>query len=366
MRLCFIANLSIHTQRLVRFFVQEGDQVHVIGFRAPQVPLPAGATLHDLTALADVRKLRWPVWVRAVRRIVRDLRPDVLHAHQIASAGWLGAAAGYHPFVATAWGSDLMVGARRSRMQRQLARWVLARADYVTCVSHDLAGVALSLGADPLRLEVAPWGVDLAVFHPAADRAALREGLGLGPGPVVLSARSVKAVYRPLDLAHAIPHVLRALPSARFLVRTHNSDPALLAQFQATVRQAGAEQAVRYIGDLEESAVADLYRAADVVVSVPASDGTPSSVLEAMACGAVPVVSDVPSLHEWVEHGREALFVPVGDTDGIARSILSLLSDGALRSQMAGSGVDLVRRRADSRVWMRRNAAIYRLLVPEA
>jgi len=374
MRLCLIANLSIHTQRFARHLLEQGHEVHLIGFGAAQVPMPPGVVFWSAAAKPALErseglpqrsmgKLRWPLWVHAVRRTVRKLRPDVLHAHQIATAGWLGAATGYRPFLVTAWGSDLMVGARRSRLQRLLARWVLRRADYVTCVSQGLAEAARDLGADPRRLEVAPWGVDVAVYHPPEDREALRQRLRLGSGPLVLSVRSVKPVYNPLDIAQAIPLVLDRHPQARFVIRSHNSDPGLLAQFQAVLCANGVDAAVCFVGDLPgEEAIADLYRVADVAVSVPSSDGTPSSVLEALASGAVPVVSDLPSLREWVDHEKQALFVAVHDVPALAASINRLLADAGLRRAMSGWGAQMVRERADSRIWMRRNEEIYEAL----
>ena len=150
LRLCIIANPnSIHTQRWVRYFVERGHEVHLIGEKPLASVPPQGARFYDLTQQANLRKARYLVWSQAVRRLVRTIRPDVLHAHQVASAGWLGAAAGYHPLLVTSWGSDLLVGARRSAAQRQLARWVLRRADRITCVSQDLAQAALALGAPP-------------------------------------------------------------------------------------------------------------------------------------------------------------------------------------------------------------------------
>lgn len=405
MRLCFIANLSIHTQRLLRYFVDRGHEVYLISVPGPQVPVPPEVTVYHLPSRAGVcpaatdpdssharqqgddtlqtqgsGKLRWLLWARRVRTIVRALRPDVLHAHQISPCGWLGAAAGYHPFVATAWGSDLLVGAQRSRTQKLLALWVIRTADYVTCVSQDLAAAALALRAKPQRLSVAPWGVDVGIYHPASCELrgisgptspdhgfAERSGAGTAqprPSGIVLSPRSVKAVYRPLDIARAIPGVLERAPGAHFVIRTHNSDPVLLERFKAEVQASGVIESVEFIGELpNERAIADLYRRADVVVSVPSSDGTPSSVLEALACGAVPVVSDVASLHEWVEHEREALFVPVGDAPAISSAIVRLLCNEALRTQMAALGAQMIRERADSRVLMQRNEELYEELI---
>jgi glycosyltransferase involved in cell wall biosynthesis len=367
MRLCYIANLSIHTQRWARYFVEHGHHVHVISFRAARtgtVPMPTGVPVHDLTSGINVRKLSYPVWARTVRRLVREIQPDVLHAHQVAGAGWLGVLSGYRPLVVTAWGSDLLVNARHSWIQRELARWVLRKADYVTCVSQSLATAALALGANPQRLEVTPWGVDTGIYHPALDGEGLRTKLGLEPGPIVLSPRSLKALYNPLDIAHAIPMVLKKIPSAQFIIRTHVRDEDLLIQFRSIIQQSGAGEAVRYIGDLpDEHAIANLYRVSDVIVSVPSSDGAPSSVLEALACGAVPVLSDVPSLHEWVQHGQEGLFVPIGDVPALSQAIIGLLSDEELRSKMQANGAHLIAQRADSKVCMHRNEEIYRQLI---
>lgn len=366
MRLCFIANPDILLRRWLRRFVERGYEIHLLADHSIEGWQLPGVILHDLTRQVNVRKVRYLAWAFAVRRLVRLIQPDILHAHQVTSAGWLGAAAGWHPLIVTAWGSDLLVAPRRSRMQRLLARWVLSRADYITCVSSGLAQQARLLGADPGRLEVVPFGVDTEVFRPAQPDSAFRARLGLGEGPVVLSLRAIRPVYNPLDVARAIPRVLEQVPTAQFVIRTYSYDPVLLEQFCAIVGEGGASHAVHYVGDLpDDETIADLYRLADVAVSVPYSDGTPPSVLEAMACGAVPVLSDIPSLHEWVVHEREGLFVPVGDVAAIAAAVVRLLNNHEERRRMQTAGIAMVRQRADSSGWMRYEE-IYQRLIAQA
>jgi glycosyltransferase involved in cell wall biosynthesis len=362
-RLCYVANPnSIHVQRWVRYFADRGHEIHLINARsAPASPVP-GVTLHQVRPF-PLPRMRNLALGYAIRRLVRQIKPDLLHAHQVSPDGWLAAIAGFHPLLITAWGSDLLLGPHVGRRFRLLIRWALRQADYVTCVSENLAQAAQALGADPARLEVAPWGIDTEVFCPAEGSMDFRTRLGLGPGPVVLSVRAIRPVYNPLDIAQAVPHVLEHVPGAQFVVRTYTYDPDLLARFQTIIEEHNVAGSVCYVGDLpDDEAIADLYRIADIAVSVPSSDGAPLSVLEAMACGAVPVLSELASLREWVQDRRQGLFVPVGDVEGISAAIVRLLTDEPLRRELRANGLLMVRDRADSRVWMAHAERTYQKL----
>ncbi len=358
MRLCIIANPnSIHTQRWVRYFVERNHTVDLIGDKPVAGSLPEGIRFHDLTQQTNRRKLRYLAWAQAVRRLLRAIQPDVLHAHQVASAGWLGAAAGYHPFLVTSWGSDLLVGPDRSAVQRQLARWVLRRADYVTAVSRDLADKALQLGVPADCLEVGPWGVDTSIFHPADAEP------GVETASMVLSLRAVRSIYNPLAIAEAIPLVLQAIPDVHFAVFTYNADLQLLGEFRARMDALETSYAVSYVPALKnDQAIADYLRRAAVAISVPSSDGTPKSVQEAMACGAIPVVSDLPSLKPWLRHEQEGLVVPIGDSVALAQAIVRLLTNDVLRERLRETGLRTIAKFADHRVCMQRYETIYQQL----
>jgi glycosyltransferase involved in cell wall biosynthesis len=369
LRLAYVANpYSIHTQRWMRYFIGRGHEVHLIGVsptRKPLVPstMPSGVVLYDLATQINVRKLRYLVWGFATRRIVHRIQPDILHAHQVAGDGWVGAATGFHPFVVTAWGSDLLVGPERSWIHRRLARWVLGQADYVTCVSKTLATAACALGARPGRTDVVHWGIDTSIFKPSPSNRTLRQQLDLSPGPVVLSIRALRPLYNSLDIARAIPRVLQKVPDAQFIVRTYSYDPDLLARFQSVAEECGAAAVIQYVGDLpDDDTIADLYRMSDVAVSVPSSDGTPLSVLEAMACGTSLVVSDLPSLREWITDGRNGLLVPVGNVEALAEAIIQLLRNSQWRAEFRRQNQRLIQERANRQTEMAKMEALYNSL----
>ena len=358
LRLCIIANPnSIHTQRWVRYFVERGHDVHLIGEKPLTSAPPQGARFYDLTQQANLRKARYLVWGQAVRAWCARSAPTYCTLTRLrAPAGWAQPQAIIRLLV-TSWGSDLLVGARRSTAQRQLARWVLRRADRITCVSQNLAQAALALGAPPERVEVVPWGVDTGIFHPATPGS-----LPAGP-PIVLSIRAMRPLYNPLDIAACDPDGAGAGAGGPFCDSHLQRRQQPVGASSQSDRLAGVAAAVEYVDELpDDRAIAELYRRAAVAVSVPSSDGTPQSVLEAMACGAVPVLSDLPSLREWVDDDREAFLVPVGDSAAIASAIIRLLTEPNLGSRMRAAGSDLICRRGDSQVLMRRCEEIYQQL----
>lgn len=63
------------------------------------------------------------------------------------------------------------------------------------------------------------------------------------------------------------------------------------------------------------------------MVSAPTSDGVSSSIIEGMACGAVPVASDLPTVREWVEHGENGLLVEPRDIEALSDAIINLLKN---------------------------------------
>jgi glycosyltransferase involved in cell wall biosynthesis len=362
LKLCLLANPnSVHIQRWATYFVEAGYEVHMIGEHPLTSRLPARVTFHDLTRLANLRKLRYLGWALALRGLLPKIRPDILHAHNITSAGWLAAASGFHPTLVTSHGSDLMLLEERPRAHTILAKWVLRQADYVTCVSQLLAKKARQLGAPAKRVEVAPLGVDLSIFHPGRLDATGRPGRYAGDTPVILSLRAIRQIYNPMDIAAAIPIVLKSIPEARFVFPTYNSDAPLLKQLQNWIASQQLSHAVDFIPPLEgDAAIAEMIRGCDVAISVPASDGTPASVLEAMACQKAVILSDIPALHEWATHERECLYVTPGDIQALSQAMIRLLEDNELRRELGENARALAKSRADRKQWMHRYDQLYR------
>jgi len=345
MRLLYIADAnSIHTQRWVGPLVSRGEEVHIVAYKPVQRAWP-GAAVIDLTRLYNVPKVRFLVWGMWLRHYVRQVRPDIMHAHQIQAAGWLGFMAHYHPFVISAWGSDLLIEPHRSPLRRTLLQMVLRRCDRLTVPSTLLYRTARELGVPEHKLALIPWGIDTNVFRPEPDdRTATRQELGIpSDAPVVFCPRAVAPVYNLNVVVTAIQLAKAARPDVRLLLLRYNAEPAYLTRLQEQIEAAGIAPQVLWLPPQPDpAAMARLYRMADVMVSVPSLEGYGLSVYEAMACGCPTVVSDLPLFADALSDGVQTLKAPVGDAAATAASLQRVLQDVALAAKLRQAGLETV------------------------
>ena len=160
MRISYIANAeSIHTQRWVQYFADKGHEVHLISPTPPIGNYPQNVSLYPIKVLEGIRGLNHPFSVFQIRRIMKRINPDILHAHYAADYGFWAALCWVHPFVVTAWGSDILVRPQESKLSKWMVKFVLKQADLITCDAEHLEHRIAELGADRRRIKLIYFGV---------------------------------------------------------------------------------------------------------------------------------------------------------------------------------------------------------------
>jgi len=342
-KIATLSNASvIHTWRWVEYFRSRGHDVRVWSLESGPTelaacPLPAA----PLPGFA-----RYPFAVPALAREVRDFAPDVVDAHFVPNYGLMGVLLGRHPLSVSAWGSDLLIAGRRGALQRARARFVLARADLVITDADNLARAARDLGARPDRVHAVPWGIRLDRFTPGTRRPGL-----------LLSTRMHEPVYDLATLIEGAAVVMGRRPELELVVAGDGSCRRELERLATAKLPAGR---FRFVGRLDPDALAAWLARADLYLSTSLSDSTSLSLLEAMASGAVPVVSDIEGNREWVREGDGARLFAPGDTDSLSRALEGALSDAAWRDGARARNRLEVETRGD---WTRNMAGIERLFL---
>ena len=329
-----------------------GHEVHLVGRVPPGPPSIEGPNVHKLPGegLPYVRSLQMS---RALAQVVTEVQPDVIHAHWLPELGWMAAREGLHPLVCSAWGSDVLgmggIGRRRSKR-------ALDGSDLVTADSVHLARATRELAGRDLPVEVVRWGLDLERFAPG-NMSAAREALGLEhDGPLIVSVRGFEPVYNPELQLEAFARIRTRRPDARLLLKSQgDSVPSVV---KAAIERLGLDEVVTVVGNLPSERMADVYRAADVVLSIPLSDSSPRSVWEALACGRPVVISDLPWARDELEDGWHAVLASL-DPAAVADAIERAIGDDRLGLE----GRALAQKELDPAVWTARIDALYRSVV---
>jgi glycosyltransferase involved in cell wall biosynthesis len=349
MKICLIADaMSIHTQKWANYFATKGHEVHLIS-SSPGEGYTESIQLHQLTVPLPqkfwevLRLINVLVRVFKARRLVKRIKPDIINTHFITTNGFLGATSGFHPHVLTAWGSDILLLQQQNLYWRSLGKYALKRADLVTCDSEVLKSGLVGLGVAPNSIKIIFHGIDTQKFKPQPDKG-FRTGLGLQGASVVISTRSLMAIYNVEMLIRAIPLILKHTPQVSFIIAGDGEQKEYLEKLATSL---GVSENVRFLGWIPPDELSSYLASADIYVSTSLSDSTSLSLQEAMACELAPVVTDLPANREWVTDGKTGFIVPVNDVSALVDRIIYLLENKKIGERFGKEGRKIIKKRAE-------------------
>jgi len=415
MKICFLVDYRSPIARSwIDYFINSQHEVHVISTHDAMAPAPGPASLHfvrmGLGSLRSRPGLRRHLAISAgaessaqrsmprgaesflrrvsvniqyiynwiapyearlhaarLARMITDLNPDLVHAMRIPFEGILGAralASRRIAYLVSVWGNDFTLHAAKSRPVATATRFVMARADalHADCERDIDLARKWGLRAQKLCL-LAPGngGIRADVFHPGRRDEAMMAEWGISPDAmVVINARNFRPRYVRNDVFFAtIPAVLRAFPTTVFLCVGMRGNPIA----ESWVRQYDVSNAVRLLPVMRREEMAKLFRLADVAVSPSNHDGTPNTLIEAMASGAFPVAGDIESVREWVRSGHNGLLCDPNDVDALTTALVRALRDQWLRERASVVNQGLIAGRAEYWQAMRRAEVFYQEVI---
>lgn len=379
LRLLFVADgRSPIALQWISYFVEGGHDVHLASTFdcAPKLDL---ASLHIMPVAhsaavgvgprrglrrllpaslrTGLRNLAGPLTLakaaKPLTQLVAQLRPQLVHALRIPYEGMLAAAGlpdGQLPLLISVWGNDFTLHARSSPLMAAATRRALHRADGLLAdVQRDLT-LAPRFGFDepkPKLLVPGNGGVRSEVFHPAAQPAS---------EPRIINPRGLRAYVRNDVFFEAVSLAHREVPGLQVDCPAMAGEP----QAEAWVRRFGLQGVVNLLPALPSVELAAAYRRSSVMVSPATHDGTPNTLLEAMASGLLPVAGDLDSIREWITDGENGMLVDPTDASALAAAIVRGLNDGELRARAAAINARLIAERADYANGMQKAEAFYR------
>jgi glycosyltransferase involved in cell wall biosynthesis len=289
---------------------------------AGQLSMLDGILSRGIRMLEYLRGIRLVIRSRRVREEIDRFDPDLIHAMRIPFEGILAArAASERCLVISVWGNDFSLWAEKSRVVNAATRLTLSRTTslHADCRIDVRRAQELGLPNGARTLVVPSSGGVPECFLRAGENRPLR----VAAGPVIVNPRGVRSYVRNDVFFKSVPRILEVFPDAHFYCLGMSRSRIMLSLVDVLAIQ----DHVTLLPTITQDEVADLYAASDIVVSPTEHDGTPNSVLEAMAAGVIPVVGDLPALREWIEHMKNGILCDPRDPVSIAMGVRMALSE---------------------------------------
>ena len=348
-----VGGLERNVVNQVREGQKLGQRVTVVCLERPGELAGRVEALGGNVVSLDKRPGLRPGMVLRTAKLLRRLRPDVVHTHQLATLLYGGAAARLlrvPVVIHTEHGRERYA----TRLQTRLLGRIAGRfCDIFYCLTADMAAEVKAAGIVAGRkVRVIQNGIDMSAFtEPTFDGDVVRRSLGVpADAPLLGTVGRLTEVKRQDVLIRAFAAARRKFPAAHLVLV---GDGPLLGDLRALANELGVAAAVHFAGYQPHSG--PWLKAMDVFALTSRSEGMPQAVIEASVMGLPVVASRVGGLPEVVEDGVTGVLFPPGDEVALAAALVDLIADRERRLKMGAAA----RVRVESRFNVRRMAAEY-------
>ena len=358
MRICFISlGTFTHIGSYIDYFKRAGHEVVFVSMSpGPERGVPIYNVGFGRKYSETEGRWKYPVSMLRARRLIKKLKPDIVHAHYVTSCGLTAMVCGFHPTIVTVHGSDLTI-AIKSRVWRILLKKVFEFSDRVNTVSKDLQNMTESLGISSDKIETLTLGIDTEKFKLVA-----RPGIEKVRPLRLVCTRRLESVFDH----HTIIDALAMLKERGVeFEMTFAGGGSLRDELTHHVKDVGLDKCVRFAGRVDNDKLPELLGRSDIYLSASLWDGASLSLLEAMATGLFPIVSDIKANSAWLENGVDGLLHKVGDPGDLAECIVRLYDSPELAAAAAPRNREKVVQSGDRNTNMKRLEGVYEELIAE-
>jgi len=277
---------------------------------------------------------------------LHNSKGDLIHAHYAAEYGtWIAALFTRKPLVITVMGGDVLFEEQGnlSSFSQFLTKVSLRYAKFITAKSHRLAKKLIEFKVNPDNIHVVYWGIKPSLFFPSpSQKNIFREDLKVDDRTIVCYCpRMLQPLYNQDIIIHSFAQFHKKHSNSCLLLSTFGKDSAYEQKILALIQHYCLKHAIILLPPMEPLKMAKAYNAADILISVPSSDGMPQSILEAMACKTPTIVSDLSHYQELLSHNQNTIMTSI-TIDGIASAMETLYNDSNLRETITESAYTMV------------------------
>ena len=318
--------------------------------------------------------ISFPQATRSLQEVVESIQPDLIHAMRIPYEGMIASSVMKRiakmstesniRLLISVWGNDFTLHAKSTRMMSNFTNQALQWVDGLhTDCQRDMR-LAMKLGFDITKPNIVlpgGGGVQIDTFYPPEIKTEEygNRSRAMNKAITIINPRGFRAYVRNDTFFQAIPLVIDKFPNVRFICPDMSGE----AQAEKWIKELRIGHLVELLPAQSRQQMAELFRQAQITLSITTHDGTPNTLLEGMACGCFPIAGDIDSLHEWITPGMNGLLVNPGDPNALSEAIVQAISQPELRKQARERNLQLVKERAEYGKVMQKAEGFYKRLI---
>lgn len=261
-----------------------------------------------------------------LKKIIKKVKPDIVHAHYASSYGLFGSLLNFHPFLISVWGSDIYDFPNKSFINKLIIKYNFRKAERILSTSHIMAEEVKKYTKKDIL--VTPFGIDTNKFKPLT-KTIYKNSIIIG------TIKTLEKHYGIDYLIKAFNIVSKKITNVKLLIVGEGTEEEYLKSLSS---QLSIEDKIIFIGKVPYDEVVNYHNEIDIFVALSIEESFGVSILESSSCSKAVVVSNANGLKEIVVDGITGIIVNKKDENSAADAIIKLLENPSLREKMGEEG----------------------------
>lgn len=330
MKILIIAPLnSFHTQRWLRSLSKEGITLHVFDYR--EVNKNDFKDINNVECLSfdsnskiTNSTLRFVYSFYLLKKLIKRVKPDIIHSHYASSYGLLGALVNYKTFILSFWGSDIFEFPKKSLLHKLIIKFNIYKATKILSTSNTMALEIKKYTSK--NVTITPFGVDTSKFK---KKNKITNNITIG------SIKQLEEVYGHKYLLEAFAILTKKYPNIDLLIVGSGSIKDNLEQ---KIKELKIEKYTNLTGKIHFDDIPKYHNLIDIYVNFSLEESFGVSVIEASSCEVPVIVSNVGGLPEVVDDKITGLVIETKNVKSLVSAIEYLILNERKRLNMGKEG----------------------------
>jgi glycosyltransferase involved in cell wall biosynthesis len=322
---------SPNTKSWIEGLVEVGAEVIKASARSD-----GSGEIHPIGPIGFPARLRILLGVNDVKKLIEKYEPDVIIGYRVTSYGYLAAKTGFHPIVVAAQNEQITFLRKpswwRQKMLSHFASQAIKKADLLHAWSDNVSDGLKKFGADEKNILVMHRGINNEIFAP--------HDYSFNPEkPKIISTRSLFTEYKIDKLIEAFKTITESFPEASLTIIGDGPERKNLENLAGSLN---LSKNIKFTGRLKTAEISMILAESDIYISLIDTEGLSSSLLEACACGTIPIAADIPASRAVIQNNENGILINDLSPKETGEIICQAIKDDNLRAKCRKNNPEII------------------------